>query len=186
VIRTRRHLKCCWFTIAQWPVVYPALVTCDLHLFTPYWIAVELVWKPEILDSASVHAKEQWFQHDFCNRAKLHCAHRLLSGESQQIGVHDIQDSFLCRHKSLYGKYIVWTFGLKDHLSDQASKLYSYFKTYISSVSSLIFSLFAWAAGVSLLWLTAGLAGGENGRRFLLLKGNDKTGIFIVLTRMRR
>ena len=82
------------------------------------------------------------------------CVHHLLSGESQQIGVHDIQDSFLCQHESLYSKYIVWTSSLKDHLSDQASKLYSYFKTYISSVNSLIFSLFAWATGVSLLWLT--------------------------------
>ena len=151
MIRARRHLKCCLFTIAQWPVVYSALGTCDLLLFTPYWIAVELAWKPEILDSVSVHAKEQRFQCNSCNRAKLSCAHHLLSGESQQIGVHDIQDSFLCRHKSLYGKYIVWTLSMKDHLSHQASKLYSYFKTYISSVSSLIFSLLAWAAGVSLL-----------------------------------
>ena len=92
----------------------------------------------------------------------------------------------MCQHDSLYSKYIVRTSSLKDHLSDQASKLYSYFETYISSVNSLIFSLFALAAGVSLLWLTAEIAGGENGRRFLLLKENDKTGIFIVLMRMRR
>ena len=132
------------------------------------------------MDWPSVHTKEQWFQHDFCDRAKLRCVHHLLSGESQQIGVHDIQDSFLCQHESLYSKYIVWTSSLKDHLSDQASKLYSYFKTYISSINSLIFSLFAWATGVSLLWQTAGLAGCKSGRRFSLLKENDKTNIYCV------
>ena len=43
--------------------------------------------------------------------------------------------------------------------------------TYISSVRSRIFSLLACADGRSLLWLTAGLGGGENARRLLFLKG---------------
>lgn len=42
--------------------------------------------------------------------------------------------------------------------------------TYISSVRSRIFSLLACADGSSLLWLTAGLGGGENARRLLFLK----------------
>lgn len=46
--------------------------------------------------------------------------------------------------------------------------------TYISSVRSLIFSLLAYVEVNSLLWLTAGLAGGENGRRPLVLKGGNQ------------
>ena len=45
--------------------------------------------------------------------------------------------------------------------------------TYISSVRSRIFSLLACAKGSSLLWLTAGLGGGENARRLLFLKGKE-------------
>jgi len=45
--------------------------------------------------------------------------------------------------------------------------------TYISSVRSRIFSLVACADGSSLLWLTAGLGGGENARRLLFLKGKE-------------
>ena len=45
--------------------------------------------------------------------------------------------------------------------------------TYTSSVRSLIFSLLACVEGNSLLWLTAGLPGGENGRRPLFLKGGN-------------
>ena len=35
MISARRHFKCCSFSIAQWPVVYPAPVTCVLYL--PVW-----------------------------------------------------------------------------------------------------------------------------------------------------